>query len=250
MAEVIFFAVMLALFIFGISFAIMYSIRSKKNLQETDYISDRDILLYLDSPEGIYSTIQELADHFGISKHSMRLRMGFLSRNYVTKPLSDGLRHSYRIRFPISEKVNLDRLSILDHDSLLDLFAKHENQLTLATLILETGQSVIEIKKFLKIYLANKTIRRIYDAAGDRRYVLASRYRTPALPPAVAGEQKLDLKILEFARLNDGTISIENLVEENQIDRGLALKTLAELEEKDLLKLELDPNGSPIYRMR
>ncbi len=230
-------------------FAVVYHKKGKTISRETAYISDRDILLYLNSRSGNFSTPQELATHFGLPKSSMKRRISMLLHRLAIRQYGSGVTPNYTLRGPLPEHPSSHLSAELNLDLLKSLFEKYDYKISSAQIIYETGHSILDITKFLKPYMANKTIRRVQDIYSDRWYILATEYRNPtSTTDAIsASEDKLELEVLEFARLHNGKITIEDLVREKHMERNEAKLTLEELQGRELLQLALDDLGRPEF---
>jgi len=249
MGAVIFISVILTLVITVFALVASYQKKSRTIAQETGYVSDRDILLHLQSPAGNYSTVSELAAHFGISKRRMKRRLSPLRLQLVIRQYGSGVTPNYTLGEDLPDHPPTHLNASLDLDLLKSLFEKYDYAISMAQIIFETGHSILDLIKFLKPYMASKTVRRVQDMYSDRRYVLAAEHRNSAeaREVVIVSDENLELEVLEFARLHNGKVTIEDLVREKHMARQEAKLKLEDLQRKELLQLALDDLGRPEF---
>lgn len=249
MEAVIFLSVLLIIIITLFGLVAGYQKKSKSISEETSYISDRDILLHLQSREGNFSTASELATHFGLTKNLLKRRLSALTHRMVIRQYGSGVTPNYTLKQELPEHPATHLNASLDLDLLKSLFEKYDYSISMAQMIVETGHSILDLEKFLKPYMASKTIRRVQDAYSDRKYVLATEHRIPAEETKTVSttDENLDLEVLEFARLHNGKVTIEDLVKEKYMARQEAKLKLEDLQRKELLELALDEMGRPEF---
>ncbi|MBX2815715.1 MAG: hypothetical protein KTR24_06950 [Saprospiraceae bacterium] len=223
-------------------FVALYLTAAKKAVDRTSYISDQEIIMHLHSAAGKFTTYRELADFFGLTKSEMIHRIAALKSRYVVESYSNGISGFHQLRFPLPPGITPGYDQRLTVDRLYELFDKYDNSVTLATIVVETGLSAKAADKVLKQFTKEKLIARVGNMKGDRRYVLLQKYRR---------EQKESTDdTLRLIDRHGGHITIPELAREQGIDEHEAQETLELLERKDLVKLTLDPEGNPAFRVK
>lgn len=229
----------------------MYYSQQKKVAIKTSYVSDRDIIKHIDSAEGRFTTSQELAEHFGLTKSEMNSRLNALKAVHVFKSYSNGIRTYHQLRRPLPEDISESYDRYLDENRIYELFDKYDNVLTLPIILVESGAPLKEATQLLKRMTKAKILSRISDFQGDRKYVLAAKYRHAVNSNEVADQSDLlDLDVLNLVDNHGGSISIDELAEDTGLDQRMAREHLELMTRKELLKMTLDGNGRSAYSKR
>lgn len=206
-------AVIIALTMLLIAWAVFATIRSKKTNRETQrYLSDRDLLRMLHNEPDQHLSPHQLAEKTELTVNEARARLNaLLSSGVLLRSANKKGRHFFTPSDPVEEAPELELSAdpFLTVEDLLKIFETYDYRVTAQQMIMATGLPLAVIKREMKYFESQEILQGIYrtdtnGAITKRFYLLQDPYRSdPERFRSQAG--KLDLEMREIL-LNDNLI--------------------------------------------
>ncbi len=149
-------------------------------------ITDKELLETIARQPGGIVSIKQLAEITPLTKKQVRFRMIYFMGQGVVKQSHDGKMSAYySLAAPIDERPAppLSDKPFLTVEDILTLFKRHDHQLTLQKICMDTGLPIVVIKREMKYFTKEKIVKMLYSynengTTTSRTYILEEPYRS------------------------------------------------------------------------
>jgi len=162
----------------------------RKNVKDIEYdqhlITDKELLETIARQPGGIASVKQLTEITPLTKKRLRFRLLYFQGQGVVKQSHDtGMKAYYSLATPLDERPapQLSDKPFLTVEDILTLFKRHDHQLTLQKICMDTGLPIVVIKREMKYFTKEKIVKMLYTynengTTTSRTYILQEPYRS------------------------------------------------------------------------